>query len=532
MRTRHRIPSIFNLSMVDVLCCALGCMILLWLLNLREAKQKAAQAGQSGEQVVALQAQLADVNGKYKATQAQLDDSEQQASSLRGQLAAAEDETRGTAARFKLAQADRDAARLQIGRLESDLGALRADKKTAEEGLARREKELAALEKSLAALKADKAGTDEALARRLKETNDLEKSLAGLRADKSAAEGLLAKRTKDLADREKKGVAAAERIAMLEGQVRDRGTDAVSATRRADDLAARLKESETKAKDYRDKLAAEEALAKGLEKEINKRVRDLDDAEKGLAARTQDLERTRKELETARRSVATLEDEKKGLAAAAEREHLAADNRFAGIQLTGRRVVFLIDMSGSMEYVDEKTLAPEKWSGVRETMGKIMRSLPELEKYQIICFSDKVTFLLGNDGAWLDFDRRSAARATEALRVVKPKGGTNMYAAFDSAFRFRAEGLDTIYFLSDGLPNMGEGLSEEQAKGLKETDQAEILGKYVRRKLQSDWNRTIRGEGRVRVNAVGFFYESPDVGAFLWALTRENEGGFVGMSKP
>src|SRR5262245_32634165 len=47
MRTRHRIPTIFNLSMVDVLCCALGCVILLWLLNLREAKQRAEVAGQT-----------------------------------------------------------------------------------------------------------------------------------------------------------------------------------------------------------------------------------------------------------------------------------------------------------------------------------------------------------------------------------------------------------------------------------------------------------------------------------------------------
>src|SRR5947209_5466870 len=39
MPVRHRIPSIFTLSMVDVLCCALGCVILLWLLNLREAKE-------------------------------------------------------------------------------------------------------------------------------------------------------------------------------------------------------------------------------------------------------------------------------------------------------------------------------------------------------------------------------------------------------------------------------------------------------------------------------------------------------------
>jgi hypothetical protein len=37
---------------------------------------------------------------------------------------------------------------------------------------------------------------------------------------------------------------------------------------------------------------------------------------------------------------------------------------------------------------------------------------------------------------------------------------------------------------------------------------------------------------RVRLNCIGFFYESPDVGAFLWAMSRENDGSFVGMSKP
>src|SRR5437763_16238407 len=39
MRVHHKIPSIFNLSMVDVLCCALGCVILLWLYYLREAEE-------------------------------------------------------------------------------------------------------------------------------------------------------------------------------------------------------------------------------------------------------------------------------------------------------------------------------------------------------------------------------------------------------------------------------------------------------------------------------------------------------------
>jgi hypothetical protein len=469
MRTRHRIPSVFNLSMVDVLCCALGCVILLWLLNLREAKQKALQAGQSDEQVLALRRDL-------DAARAQFSD-------LSGKLAVAVADGQDLAAQLKKARADHAAAAARAGALEKDL--------------------------------------------------------AAVRADKAAADEMLAQRGRDVADLEKKRAAAADRIAALEGDVKTRGADAASAARRADDLAAMLKEADARARDLKDKLAAEEAVAMGLQKEINKRLRSQEDADKSmeglLAAKgglERDLDRTRKDLTAARQSIAALEDDKKGLVAAAERERAAADNRFAGIQLTGRRVVFLVDMSGSMEYVDEKTLAPEKWSGVRETLAKIMRSLPQLEKYQIVLFSDKVTFLFEGEEDWLDFDGRSAARVAEAMRKIKPKGGTNMYAAFETAFRFRAQGLDTIYFLSDGLPNMGEGLSEEQAKGLKETEQSEILGKYIRRKLRGDWNRDIRGQGRVRVNAVGFFYESPDVGAFLWALTRENEGGFVGMSKP
>ena len=106
-----------------------------------------------------------------------------------------------------------------------------------------------------------------------------------------------------------------------------------------------------------------------------------------------------------------------------------------------------------------------------------------------------------------------------------------MYTALEAAFRFRSQGLDTIYLLSDGLPNMGEGLTP-QMENLKETEKGEILGKVIRRALKTSWNREITGRARVRINTVGFFFESPDVGAFLWALARENDGSFVGMSKP
>ena len=82
------------------------------------------------------------------------------------------------------------------------------------------------------------------------------------------------------------------------------------------------------------------------------------------------------------------------------------------------------------------------------------------------------------------------------------------------------------------MPIVGQGLTQEQESNLKETERSEILARHIRNLLRKDWNREIAGRPRVRINTIGFFYESPDVGAFLWALARENEGSFVGMSKP
>ena len=60
MRTRHRIPILFTLSMMDVFCCALGCVILLWLWNSRVAKQKAKAAGETQYMLDDARAALAD----------------------------------------------------------------------------------------------------------------------------------------------------------------------------------------------------------------------------------------------------------------------------------------------------------------------------------------------------------------------------------------------------------------------------------------------------------------------------------------
>jgi hypothetical protein len=211
----------------------------------------------------------------------------------------------------------------------------------------------------------------------------------------------------------------------------------------------------------------------------------------------------------------------------------AAEGRFAGIELTGKRVVFLVDTSGSMEMVDENTPAPDKWREVCKTVARIMRSLPGLEKYQIVTFARETSFPLGSSGKWLEFDSKTSPDlARKILEAIKPRGGTNMYAALQAAFAYRKEGLDTVYLLSDGLPNQGEGLTEQQRRELKEIDRGIILGKHIRTTLSNNWNKSNKATPRVKIHTIGFFYESPDLGAFLWALARENDGSFVGMSRP
>ncbi|MBY0527042.1 MAG: VWA domain-containing protein [Gemmataceae bacterium] len=449
MRTRHKIPTIFNLSMVDVLCCALGCVILLWLLNFREAKRRSLIAGETA-------VQLADA---------------------RAQLTAAERDISNL-------MAQRDAALAQLLTTGKERDHLRGD--------------IADLDKKLAALRRAAAEIEDRLSRKSDAYQAAARDLTIVEKDRLALQMLL---------RDKDALARAAALA-------------------ADDLALRLRDADARAK----KLLA---LSESLEGQLAMSRDKSTGAETRLLALEKELLDSKKRLGVARLTIDELQDEKKLLAHQIARAKADADNRFAGIALTGRRVVFLVDMSGSMDYVDEQTQAPDKWAGVRETLAKIMRSLPELEKFQVILFARDASYLMGNEDRWIAFDpKASVEQATKALAATKPKGATNMYAALDAAFRFRADGLDTIYLLSDGLPNVGTGLTPEQASKLKETEKCEILSNHVRKMLKTTWNKPGLDRSRVRINTIGFFYESPDVGAFLWALARENDGSFVGMSKP
>lgn len=447
MRQRHRPPSIFSLSMLDVFACSLGCVTLLWLMNSMEADDRARGARQT-------HAELLDTRGELALTR-------DEAAKLTRLLAASE----------QLASETADARDVTRGELEAAL------------------RRLAVLEKDLLAMKKRADEASDVLTLRDKENNALTKERDDL----------------------------VGRIALLDKSYKEQTTLALNAKKSATTLGEELALMTKKADDLADKLAATEKETKSMRGTLDERIAKLEN-----------------ELRLAKASLIDLAGQKKVLADEVDRVRAAADNRFAGINLTGKRVVLVIDISGSMLLVEEKVPDAAKWGEVRQTVVKLLKSLPDLEKYQVVLFSTKATMPLGEPGKWLDFDReKSPAQVEKLLTDTKPEGGTNMHAGLEAAFGLRDQGLDTIYLLSDGLPSLGVGLPAN-ADTLTESQRVALLSGRVRSTLKTAWNPkpTAAGQTRVKINAVGFFYESPDVGAFLWALARENDGSFVGMSKP
>lgn len=496
MQVRHRIPTIFSIYMVDVLCCALGCVILLWQLYHHESEEQTAAAAAALDKLQEANLALSSLTSEVESLKVSLDASKKKTVQVTLEL----EDTRS----------ERDKAQ--------QLALVR--KKEYDET----KKTLAAAEAMMAALRVD---------------------LKNLETKSTLTAAQLAEKIRAHADLFDKLAAAEKNIRALTDALGLREADVKTALKQVDEKANLLKSLEqelslltTRNKEITAKLGSASVRTALLEKDLDRTKKDLLEAK----TRWQDLVGAQesltkryqisiKDLEKAQALLAALDSEKIALLRKMKDVQAAADNRFAGIQLTGRRVIFVVDMSGSMELVDDNTSDPDKWPLVCDTVARLMASLTDLQQYQVILFSDGVIYPFGSERRWLDYSNGETPKKVAAgLKTIKPKGGTNIYAALEEVFEFRGKGLDTIYFFSDGLPTSGEGLPAAAAK-LTENQKTEILAKHVRNRLKSFWNRPVAGQ-RVRINTVGFFFESPDVGAFLWALARENDGSFVGMSKP
>lgn len=486
MRVRHKQPTLVSMWMLDVFCCALGCVTLLFLLNSRMASDEAEANKTALIDLRTTERKLAAVLDELEKTRLRLNSEE----AGREKLSAALTETLGL--KLKLTE--------ELTQLSASLATTRTEK----DDLA---KKLALVRDEAKAAKALADATQLALNAAEAKVTSNAKELATTRAMATDADDILRKKQKETDALVKKLTEITASADDLSKLLRKRDDEKVVLSKQAADLKKLLDELDAKTLASRKDYEAAQAQIKDLTKKVN----------------------------DANVNIVDLQGDKAKLADKFDKLQKETDARFAGIVTAGKRVVFLVDISGSMAKKDSDTADPTKWPIVVDTVSKVMRSVVGLEKYQVVIFSSSAKWLFGTPD-WRDYDgEKSIEDVKKALAAVKPYEDTNLHAGLEKAFSLRDSGLDVIYLFSDGLPTSGPGLTlAEQTRrpALNELELGEKLGKHIRKTLSDNWNRPLAGKPRVKIHAVGFFFESPDVGAFLWALARENHGSFVGMSRP
>ena len=118
--------------------------------------------------------------------------------------------------------------------------------------------------------------------------------------------------------------------------------------------------------------------------------------------------------------------------------------RYYGFGVRSSRVLFVLDVSGSMG-----------WNGRLETARKelvqVLEHLPQKTRFGIVTFGDAAD-------SWTDklvyATPENVRKAVRHVDRLEPGRGTNSYGALRLAFK--DEDVDTIFFLSDGAPTVGD----------------------------------------------------------------------------
>ena len=114
---------------------------------------------------------------------------------------------------------------------------------------------------------------------------------------------------------------------------------------------------------------------------------------------------------------------------------------FFGVEATGSRFVYIVDISGSMSYAG-------KIEALQRELVKSIDGLLEAADFLIITYSDGPSPLDGRQ-AWTDADERGKRFARRGVGKIQTGGGTYPGPAFHMAFAVRPP-PDAIYFMTDG----------------------------------------------------------------------------------
>jgi hypothetical protein len=133
--------------------------------------------------------------------------------------------------------------------------------------------------------------------------------------------------------------------------------------------------------------------------------------------------------------------------------------KFYGLEVKSTRLSVVLDRSSSMDEKVDKD-GPRKIAVVKEELKGLLGALGDHARVNLLTFGDKVD---GLAAAPRPLDAKCRKEAQVFIDAITPARRTNLYDAVERGLSYAgtadgqgiAEGLDTIYLLSDGEPTFG-----------------------------------------------------------------------------
>lgn len=202
---------------------------------------------------------------------------------------------------------------------------------------------------------------------------------------------------------------------------------------------------------------------------------------------------------------------------------------FFGMEVAAKRVLFLLDVSGSMEIRDpmpegpteeekrggttvgpkpaapEPSEAPESRMRLRRVQKELIETIDKLSadtKFNIVTFNHEIHKF--HSKSLTSASSRNKRKAIDFVRNINAQGETWTDNALEESFGF--EDLRAIFLLSDGAPRRSNSLLPVDP----------IL----------EWVREANRFKRVRINTVGFEQAGKTMRKFMSKLARQNNGEY------
>jgi hypothetical protein len=141
---------------------------------------------------------------------------------------------------------------------------------------------------------------------------------------------------------------------------------------------------------------------------------------------------------------------------------------YHGVPVLSNRMVFLVDISGSMS---EATGSESRMDQSKKELLRVLGQLGKDAQVNMVFFDDRVE-------PWRKMlvpIRPNLKEAQALVSKIAPRGSTNIFDALETAFAHKE--ADTIYLLSDGAPTNGRIIDEDDI--LKEVRKMNRLRQIV-----------------------------------------------------